>query len=75
MLVPIVIISAVAACVYPFLKWNHKHGAIPGVGPYQFIDSEENRKITINGTITFKEEEKPLSASEKIRRRRASDKG
>lgn len=63
MLIPIVIISAVVALVYPFLRWNHKHGAIPGCGPYQFIDKEEDEKITIQGTITFKEEEKPLTPS------------
>lgn len=68
MLVP-AIISAVAACVYPFLKWNHKHGAPEGYGPYQFVDeSGNNEKIVINGTITYKEEEeKPMTPSQKRR--------
>lgn len=68
MLVP-AIISAVAACVYPFLKWNHKHGAPEGYGPYQFADESGNdEKIVINGTITYKEEEeKPMTPSQKRR--------
>lgn len=71
MLVPAIIISAVSACVYPFLKWNHKNGAISDCGPYQFVDKQEEEKITIQGTVTFKEEEeKPLTPSQKRRRSR-----
>lgn len=70
MLLPIIITSAVTALVYPFLKWNHKNGAPSDLGPYQFVDKEDNEKITINGTITFKEEEKPLTPSQKRRRAR-----
>lgn len=72
MLVPAIIISAVSACVYPFLKWNHKNTETPDCAPYNLMndtEKEDNKKITISGTITYKiEEDKPLTPSQKMRR-------
>lgn len=68
MLVPVVIISAVSACIYPFLKWNHKNTEPLDCAPFEFMgEVEKDTKITINGTITYKEEEKPMTPSQKRR--------
>lgn len=69
MLVPIIIIIAVSACVYPFLKWNHKNTEPLDCAPFDMMDDERDIKITISRTITFKiEENKPLTPSQKMRR-------
>lgn len=69
MLVPVIIIIAVCACVYPFLKWNHKNTEPLDCTPFEMMDDERDIKITISRTITFKiEEDKPLTPSQKMRR-------
>lgn len=74
MLIPIIIIFIAVALIYPFVRWNHKHGGSSDCAPYQLMDEEEDVKITINGTITFKIEEKPLTPSQKKKRRMNSSK-
>ena len=74
MLIPIIIIFIAVAIIYPFVRWNHKYGGSSDCAPYQLVDEEEDVKITINGTITFKIEEKPLTPSQKKNRRMNSSK-
>lgn len=70
MLVPAIIISAVSACIYPFLKWNHKNTEPLDCAPFEMMgEVKKDIKITISGTITYKiEEDKPLTPSQKMRR-------
>lgn len=69
MLVPIIIIFITVAIIYPFVRWNHKHGSSSDCAPFQLMDEEKDVKITISGTIIFKIEEKPLTPSQKKKRR------
>lgn len=70
MLIPIIIISATIACIYPFLKWNSKNTEVPDCAPFEFMgEIKKDIKITISGTITYKiKEDKPLTPSQKMRR-------
>lgn len=70
MLVPAIIVAAVSACVYPFVRWNSKNIETPDCDPFEMMgEVEKDVKITISGTITYKiEEDKPLTPSQKMRR-------